>query len=75
MSTATVSKVGNSRAVFIPASIYLGESIPGLNLSVSYVSYLYSAVMTGVFQLGLVIFILTFLRTRKTNSAVIFNVL
>lgn len=68
-----IGTVPSILSLFIPASIYLGESIPGLNLSVSYVSYLYSAVMTGVFQLGLVIFILTFLRTRRTNSAVIFN--
>ena len=70
-----IGTVPNILSLFIPASIYLGESVPGLNLSISYVSYLYSAVMTGVFQLGLVIFILTFLflRTRKTNSAVIFN--
>ncbi len=60
-------------SMIIPASMYLGRELFGTELAISYVAYLYSAVMTGVFQLGLIIFILTFLRTRKANSAVIFN--
>lgn len=59
--------------ILIPASFRYEDAATGIYLTFSYVANFYTAVMTGVFQLGLIIFILTFLRRRNANPANIFN--
>ncbi len=68
LMTTTVPSI---LSIFIPSGVYV--EIYGVYLNISYVGYLYSTLMDGVFQLGLIIFILNFLRTRDTNATLIFS--